>query len=116
MTKKLWQFGQKIKDNKVFKLFVDKCLKSQQKTYLSCIAIVFGDKQNGRFKKLFLCWKHSTAILHLCRARSEKNSTWVHVATSNRVPTRYWTYWKSIEFQNCFSRPWKSIERYGNSK
>jgi len=24
-----------------------------------------------------------------------------------RVPTRYW---KSIEFQNWFSRPWKSIE------
>jgi len=40
-----------------------------------------------------------------------------------RVPT--W-YWKSIEFQNCFSRPWKRIEfcqsvyyvlhKYGNSK
>jgi len=28
----------------------------------------------------------------------------------NRVPTRYWKYWKSIEFQNWFSRPWKSIE------
>jgi len=27
-----------------------------------------------------------------------------------KVPTRYWKYWKSIEFQNCFSRPWKSIE------
>jgi len=23
----------------------------------------------------------------------------------NRVPTRYWKYWKSIEFQNWFSRP-----------
>jgi len=43
-----------------------------------------------------------------------------------RVPTRYWKYWKSIEFQNRFSRPWKSIEigqnmhsvlkKYGNSK
>jgi len=28
----------------------------------------------------------------------------------NRVPTRYWKHWKSIEFQNWFSRPWKSIE------
>jgi len=27
-----------------------------------------------------------------------------------RVPTRYWKYWKNIEFQNCFSRPWKSNE------
>jgi len=26
---------------------------------------------------------------------------------SYRVPTQYW---KSIEFQNRFSRPWKSIE------
>jgi len=34
MTKKLWQFGQTMKDNKVFKLFVDKCLKSQQKKHI----------------------------------------------------------------------------------
>jgi len=27
-----------------------------------------------------------------------------------RVPTWYWKYWKSIWFQNWFSRPWKSIE------
>jgi len=27
-----------------------------------------------------------------------------------RVPTRYWKYWKSIEFWNQFSRPWKIIE------
>jgi len=27
-----------------------------------------------------------------------------------RVPTRYRKYWKSIEFQNWFTRPWKSIE------
>jgi len=27
-----------------------------------------------------------------------------------RVPTQYWKYWKSIEFQNWFSRPWKGIE------
>jgi len=27
-----------------------------------------------------------------------------------RVPTRCWKYWKSNEFQNRFSRPWKSIE------
>jgi len=28
----------------------------------------------------------------------------------NWIPTRYWKYWKSNEFQNRFSRPWKSIE------
>jgi len=28
----------------------------------------------------------------------------------HRVPTRYWKYWKSIEFRNWFSKPWKSIE------
>jgi len=27
-----------------------------------------------------------------------------------RAPMQYWKYWKSIEFQNPFSRPWKSIE------
>jgi len=26
------------------------------------------------------------------------------------VPTQYWKYWRSIQFQNWFSRPWKSIE------
>jgi len=29
---------------------------------------------------------------------------------TRKVPTQYWKYWKSIEFENQFSRPWKSIE------
>jgi len=32
----------------------------------------------------------------------------------SRVPTRYWKYWKGIEFYNWCSRPWKSIE-FGQS-
>jgi len=33
----------------------------------------------------------------------------------SRVPTRYWKYWKSSEFQNRFSRLRKSYE-FGQRK
>ena len=56
-----------------------------------------------------------------CLFTNFSDSTWLvgHVVTraegdwSNivrRVPTRYWKYRRGIEFQNWFSRPWKSIE------
>jgi len=47
---------------------------------------------------------------HVVLAKVSQFPCFKFVIGLGRVPTRYWKYWKSIEFQNQFSRPWKSIE------
>jgi len=44
-------------------------------------------------------------------AANKITGTFAQSATAvNKVPMRYWKYCKSIELQNQFSRPWKSLK------